>query len=68
ALPAATDADADPLPRRNAGQHLNPILRNSAPSPQPQGARDVSDPQQVGSDWADFQAGTQQAPQNHPHR
>lgn len=68
ALPAATDADADPLPRRNAGQHLNPILRSSAPSPQPQGAMDESDPQQVGADWADFQAGTQQAPQNHLHR
>ncbi|MFD4525572.1 nitrate- and nitrite sensing domain-containing protein [Streptomyces sp. NPDC058470] len=67
-LPVATDADAAPLPRRAAGQHLNPILRGDAHSPQQPGARAESNPQRVGTDWADFQSGTQQATEYDPHR
>ncbi|MFJ3182503.1 nitrate- and nitrite sensing domain-containing protein [Streptomyces sp. NPDC086796] len=67
-LPAVTDADAAALPRRSAGQHLNPILRGGARAPQQPGARAESDPQQVGTDWADFQSGTQQATEYDPHR
>lgn len=66
-LPAATDADAAPLPRRRAGQHLNPVLRGDARAPRSPEAREESDPQQVASDWADFQAATQQASAPHPH-
>lgn len=67
-LPAATDPNAAPLPRRAKGQHLNPILRSGSHSPQQSGARTESDPQQVGNNWADFQTATQQATKYDPHR
>ncbi|MFI7245217.1 nitrate- and nitrite sensing domain-containing protein [Streptomyces qinglanensis] len=61
-LPEHTDTDAPALPRRAAGEHVHPALRDSAPAPAapPPSAADASD---VAEAWSGYQAATHQAAQ-----
>ncbi|MEU5839768.1 nitrate- and nitrite sensing domain-containing protein [Streptomyces diacarni] len=66
-LPERTDADAPPLPRRAAGEHVHPALRDAAPAPAAP-SPSAADAADVADAWSGYQTATHQATQHLTHQ